>query len=81
LTEVDVPPDWMHRDDARNVWAHYRVRTETHELIASHNDPMGQPGANGPVDPPEWELYDLVADPDEVTNVYGRPATRRSPRI
>jgi hypothetical protein len=33
---------------------------------------MNQPGANGPADPPEWELYDLVADPREMTNVYGR---------
>ena len=64
---------WMHRDDAHNVWAHYGVRTETHKLIYFYNDPMGQPGAHGPVDPPEWELYDLVADPAEMTNVYARP--------
>ena len=62
---------WMHRDDAHNIWAHYGVRTRTHKLIYFYNDPMGQRGANGPVDPPEWELYDLVADPLEVRNVYG----------
>lgn len=82
LLRGDTPPDWptsmyyrywMHRDDAHNVWAHYGVRTKTHKLIYFYNDPMGQRGANGPVDPPEWELYDLVADPLEVHNVYGEP--------
>ena len=68
---------WMHRDSAHNVWAHYGVRTETHKLIYFYNDPLGQPGANGPADPPEWELYDLAADPDEVTNLYGRPGYER----
>lgn len=63
---------WMHRDAAHGIWAHYGVRTETHKLIYFYNDPVGQPGAQGPVDPPEWELYDLVADPEEMMNVYGR---------
>ena len=64
---------WMHRDDDHNVWAHYGVRTKTHKLIYFYNDPMGQRGANGPADQPEWELYDLVADPLEMRNVYGEP--------
>ena len=68
---------WMHRDDAHNIWAHYGVRTENHKLIYFYNDPLGQPGANGPTDPPEWELYDLIADPEELTNVYGRPGYER----
>ncbi len=64
---------WMHRDGAHNVPAHYGVRTETHKLICYYNDPLGQLGANGPVDPVEWELFDLVADPLETTNVIDRP--------
>ena len=32
-------------------------------------DPLGQLGAHGPADPVEWELFDLVADPLETTNV------------
>ncbi|NIR36739.1 MAG: DUF4976 domain-containing protein, partial [Actinobacteria bacterium] len=64
---------WMHRDGSHLVPAHYGVRTMTHKLIYFYNDPMGQPGAHGPADPPEWELYDLVADPFELSNVVEQP--------
>ncbi len=65
---------WMHRDGAHLCPAHYGVRTRTHKLICYYNDPLGQPGAEGPADPMEWELFDLVADPYEVNNIYGDPA-------
>ncbi|MEL6890026.1 MAG: sulfatase [Actinomycetota bacterium] len=64
---------WMHRDGAHEVPAHYGVRTEAHKLICYYNDPLGQLGASGPTDPVEWELFDLVADPLETTNVIDRP--------
>ena len=60
---------WMHRDNSHNVPAHYGVRTRTHKLICYYNDPLDQPGAHGPIDPVEWELYDLERDPLEATNV------------
>ena len=65
---------WMHRDGAHNTPAHYGVRTRTHKLICYYNDPLGQLGANGPADPIEWEMFDLVKDPLEVNNVIADPS-------
>ena len=65
---------WMHNDGAHHVPAHYGVRTARHKLICFYNDPLRQPGANGPAEPVEWELYDLVEDPAEVRNVFDDPA-------
>jgi arylsulfatase A-like enzyme len=65
---------WMHRDDAHRVPAHYGVRTLDHKLICFYGDPLDQPGARGPVEAPEWELYDLRHDPFELRNVADDPA-------
>lgn len=46
-----------------NTKRHYGVRTTKHKLI--HFDGLGQ-----------WELYDLVKDPQEMNNVYNDPAYR-----
>jgi arylsulfatase A-like enzyme len=67
---------WMHDDAAHRAPAHYGVRTRTHKLIAYYNDPQGQPGGDGPTEPPEWELYDLVADPQEIHNIIDDPSSR-----
>ncbi|MDC1390472.1 sulfatase [Acidimicrobiales bacterium] len=83
LLQGDTPEDWptsmyyrywMHRDGSHLCPAHYGVRTRTHKLICYYNDPLDQPGANGPADPIEWELFDLVADPLGLNNVWGHPA-------
>jgi len=66
---------WMHNDGDHACPAHYGVRTRTHKLICYYNDPLGQPGARGPSNPIEWELFDLVADPLETDNVSGKPGT------
>ncbi len=68
---------WMHDDGAHRVPAHYGVRTRTHKLIGYYNDPLDQPGARGPAVEPEWELFDLVADPAELHNVIARAGLPR----
>jgi arylsulfatase A-like enzyme len=67
---------WMHGDRIHHAPAHYGVRTMTHKLICYYNDPLDQPGADGTAEPPEWELYDLVADPAELRNVIADPGYR-----
>ena len=71
---------WMHGDGAHNVPAHYGVRTRSHKLIGYYNDPLGQLGARGPAVEPEWELFDLVADPAELHNVIADPEFREVAR-
>lgn len=61
---------WMHGDRPHNVPAHYGVRTHRHKLICYYNDPLGQPGADGPAGGVEWELFDLETDPMEMASVY-----------
>ncbi|QKK09658.1 MAG: sulfatase [Planctomycetota bacterium] len=65
-----TPADWRssvyyhyyENPGAHNVARHEGVRTATHKLIRFY-------------DTDEWELYDLVADPDELTNLHGRAGT------
>lgn len=67
---------WMHDDGIHRVPAHYGVRTRTHKLIGYYNDPLDQAGARGPATAPEWELFDLTADPAELHNVIADPSSR-----
>ena len=64
---------WMHLAH-HHVYAHYGVRTLHHKLIYYYADALGQPGAIDDSREPEWELFDLDADPHELMNVYGDPA-------
>jgi arylsulfatase A-like enzyme len=65
---------WMHKDSFHNAYAHYGVRGERYKLIHWYNDPLGQEGAFGPADPPEWELFDCDEDPFELHNRADDPA-------
>jgi arylsulfatase A-like enzyme len=70
ILEGRTPRDWRRsvyyhyyeHPGVHNVARHDGVRTATHKLISFY-------------DTGEWELYDLLADPDERTNIYGRPGT------
>jgi arylsulfatase A-like enzyme len=77
---------WMNKAD-HNVAAHYGVRTKRYKLIYYYYDGLDQAGTQrghcaGRTDdvidleslPPEWELFDLESDSDEMRNVYDDPA-------
>jgi arylsulfatase A-like enzyme len=63
------PADWRtsyyyryyHDPGDHNTRAHYGIRTTTHKLIYFWKKD-------------QWELYDLVKDPDELHNLYPDPA-------
>lgn len=67
---------WENDDVNHRAPAHYGVRTDRHKLIYFYNDGLGIPGTSALTYPPEWELYDLVVDPEEMRNVYDDPAYR-----
>jgi arylsulfatase A-like enzyme len=62
------PTDWRtswyyryyHDPGDHNTRAHYGLRTETHKLIYFWKKD-------------QWELFDLVKDPDELHNIYNDP--------
>lgn len=64
---------WMHDDSSHHVGAHYGFRTERYTLIYFYNDGLGMPGCSSRRYPPEWELYDLAEDPEELRNVADDP--------
>ena len=69
LMKGEKPADWRtswyyryyHDPGDHNTRAHYGVRTETHKLIYFWKKH-------------QWEMYDLVKDPDELHNLYNDPA-------
>ena len=82
LLAGDTPDDWqtsmyyrywMHLAH-HHVYAHYGVRTLRYKLIYYYADGLDQPGVIDETKEPEWELFDLDSDPDELNNVYSDPA-------
>jgi len=71
VLQGSTPQDWRQSfyyhyyefPGAHSVRKHYGVRTKTHKLIHFYEKEID-----------EWELFDLVKDPDEMKSVYGDPA-------
>lgn len=64
---------WMHDDSFHHVRAHYGVRTERYKLISYPGFGRRVAGSSDREFEPEWELFDLAADPMELVNVYDDP--------
>ncbi|MGW5188083.1 sulfatase family protein [Kribbella sp. NPDC004138] len=64
---------WEHDDPHHHAWAHYGVRTRTHKLVYFYADGLGVEGSADTTYPPEWEMYDLQADPRELHNIADDP--------
>lgn len=77
--EVEDWPDaayyryWEHDDPIHAAPAHYGIRTREFKLIHYYGAGLGVPGASDRLFEPEWELYDLRQDPDEMRNVADDP--------
>lgn len=73
LFEGKQPADWRtsfyyryyHDPGDHNTRAHYGVRSATHKLIYYWKKD-------------QWEMYDLVKDPDELRNVYADPEQKEA---
>jgi arylsulfatase A-like enzyme len=64
---------WEHLSKPHRVGAHYGVRTERYKLIYYYGKPLGNTNALNEERTPEWELFDLQNDPNELNNVYASP--------
>jgi arylsulfatase A-like enzyme len=73
LLKGQTPDDWRksfyyryyHDPGDHNTRAHYGVRTTTHKLIYFWKKD-------------QWEMYDLVKDPDELHNLYNDPVEQKT---
>jgi hypothetical protein len=64
---------WEHLDGIHHVAAHRGIRTRDRKLVHYYGSGCGQSGASEEVIPEEWELFDLVEDPGEMTSVHDDP--------
>ena len=64
---------WMHLTH-HYVPAHYGIRTHRHKLIYYYGEALGTTGSIDEPKEPEWELFDLEKDPNEMCSVYDDPA-------
>ena len=63
---------WMHMVHHDNP-AHLGIRTKDYKLIYFYGYPLDAEGALKQKTPQHWELYDLKADPHEMTNRIADP--------
>jgi arylsulfatase A-like enzyme len=65
---------WMHMPPRHKIVAHYGVRNDRYKLIYYYGEALGSSGSLDISVSPEWDLYDLEVDPNEMVSVYSDPA-------
>ncbi|PAV31180.1 sulfatase [Virgibacillus profundi] len=87
VMEENTPDDWQtsmyyryweHLSVEHSVGAHYGIRTHDHKLIYYYGEALGNAHTIDDPRTPEWELFDLKADPYEMNNVYHDPAYKET---
>ena len=65
---------WMNNEIYHKTVAHFGIRNKDYKLIFYYGNPLGKTGSfNYAIAyTPEWELFDLRKDPQEIKNVYGK---------
>ena len=61
---------WEHLSTEHRVGAHFGVRTHDYKLIYYYGEALGSSIAVDESRVPEWELFDLNKDPQELNSVY-----------
>ncbi len=64
---------WMHLDAPHGAPACYGVRTTRYSLIHYYGKALKMTGTKNIDHPPEWELFDLQKDTQQMRNVYSDP--------
>jgi len=66
---------WMNNEIYHKTVAHYGIRTADYKLIFYYGHPLGKTGSSNYAAAyiPEWELFDLNKDPQEMKNEYNNP--------
>jgi arylsulfatase A-like enzyme len=66
---------WMNNEIYHKTVAHFGIRTADYKLIFYYGNPLGKKGSSNytAAYTPEWELFDLHKDPQEMKNEYNNP--------
>ena len=61
---------WMHGDQHHHTVAHYGICTERYKLIYYYGKTLNKKGTHEMPYTPDWELFDMKRDPQEMKNYY-----------
>lgn len=63
---------WMHRAHRHDNPAHYGIRTKAYKLTFYYGLPLDIIGTSPETTASGYEMYDLINDPQELHNIYGK---------